>query len=104
MLGAIVAFIIDKRLILRPRSSPASARAAVVRRPDPRARRSSWNANGQVALGYLFVAAVCAVFALGRPAPREPDPEEVELDREHGRADPVTDRSDDEQRTSALSG
>lgn len=66
--------------------------------------RIEWNANGQVALGYLFVAVICVVFALGRPTPRDPGPEEVEPDVEPGRTGPVTDRSAEEQRTSALSG
>ena len=43
-----------------------------------------WNANGQVALGYLFVAVVCGLFALTRVPPREPDADEIELDRLHG--------------------
>ena len=33
--------------------------AARLRRADPRARRSAWNANGPVALGYLCIAVVC---------------------------------------------
>ena len=52
--------------------------------------RIEWNANGPVALGYLFVAAICAVFALGRPAPRVPEPEEAELDRRHEPSTPDT--------------
>ena len=34
------------------------------------------NADGQVTLGYLFLTAVCVLFALSRPAPREPEPGE----------------------------
>jgi AGZA family xanthine/uracil permease-like MFS transporter len=33
-----------------------------------------------VALGYLFVAAVCVAFALSKPAPRQPDPDEAALE------------------------
>jgi AGZA family xanthine/uracil permease-like MFS transporter len=50
------------------------------------AEKVGWNANGPVALGYLFVALVCGAFALSRPAPRVPDAEELALDAEHGGA------------------
>ena len=85
MLGAIVAFIIDKRF-LHAAIFAGVGRGALLRRPDPRARRSQWNANGQVALGYLFLAVVCVLFALTKPAPRVPDEDELALEREHGGA------------------
>jgi len=37
------------------------------------------NANGQVTLGYLFLATVCVLFALTKPAPRAPDEDELKL-------------------------
>ncbi|MFG1837103.1 regulator [Micromonospora sp. NPDC049175] len=102
VLGAVVVFIIDKRFV---RAAIFAGTGAVLSFIGLiHGERIEWNANGQVALGYLFVAAICAVFALGRPTPREPDPEEAALDREHGPADVGTDRTDGERRTSALSG
>ncbi len=41
------------------------------------------------ALGYLFVAVICAIFALGKYPPRVPEPEEAELDRLHGGDSPA---------------
>ena len=32
-----------------------------------------WNADGQVALGYLFLTVVLVLFALTKPAPRVPE-------------------------------
>jgi AGZA family xanthine/uracil permease-like MFS transporter len=37
-----------------------------------------------VSLGCLFLAVVCAAWALTRPAPRVPDAEEIALERAHG--------------------
>jgi len=48
------------------------------------APKIDWNASGSVSLGYLFAAVLCAAFALTRPTPREPDAEELELERLHG--------------------
>jgi AGZA family xanthine/uracil permease-like MFS transporter len=41
-----------------------------------------FNADGQVALGYLFLTVVCVLFALTRPEPRVPDEAELALLRE----------------------
>lgn len=87
LLGAIVAFIIDKRFVMAAIfAAVASALSFVglIHAPEV-----GWNANGPVALGYLFLAAVCGLFALTRPAPREPDADELALDAEHGGAAPA---------------
>ncbi|MGW2627501.1 regulator [Micromonospora taraxaci] len=74
VLGAVVVFIIDKRFVRAAIFAGSGALLSFVGLIH--GERIEWNANGQVALGYLFVAAICGVFALGRPAPREPDPDE----------------------------
>ncbi|MET8265685.1 regulator [Micromonospora arida] len=102
VLGAVVVFIIDKRFVRAAIFAGSGALLSFIGLIH--GERIEWNANGQVALGYLFVAVICVVFALGRPTPRDPGPEEVEPDVEPGRVGPVTDRSEEEQRTSALSG
>jgi AGZA family xanthine/uracil permease-like MFS transporter len=84
MLGAVVAFIIDKRFARAGIFALVAAALAFVGLIH--GEKVGWNANGQVALGYLFVAAVCGAFALTRPAPRVPDADELELDRLHGEA------------------
>jgi adenine/guanine/hypoxanthine permease len=84
VLGAIVAFIIDKRFI--PAAIFAVGGAVLSFVGLIHAEKVEWNANGPVALGYLFVALVCGVFALSRPAPRVPDADELALEAEHGGA------------------
>ncbi|MFG3555821.1 regulator [Micromonospora sp. NPDC047557] len=105
VLGAVVVFIIDKRFV---RAAIFAGTGAVLSFIGLiHGERIEWNANGQVALGYLFVAAICVIVALGRPTPRDPDPEEAELDRPPNptaSTSPATDRAEDEQKTSALSG
>ena len=74
VLGAIVAFIIDKRFW---HAAIFSATGAVLTFVGLiHAERVQWNADGQVSLGYLFLTVVCVLFALRRPAPREPEPGE----------------------------
>jgi hypothetical protein len=80
--GAIVAFIIDKRFVSAAVFSGAGAVLSFVGLIH--GEKVQWNANGSVALGYLFVAAVCGAFALTKPAPRVPDEEELVLDHLHG--------------------
>jgi AGZA family xanthine/uracil permease-like MFS transporter len=84
MLGAIVAFIIDKRFGRAAIFALVAAALAFVGLIH--GEKVGWNANGQVSLGYLFVAVVCGAFALTRPAARVPDADELELDRLHGDA------------------
>jgi AGZA family xanthine/uracil permease-like MFS transporter len=82
VLGAIVAFIIDKRFWNAAVFSGAGAVLTFVGLIH--AEKVQWNADGPVALGYLFLALVCVAFALTKPAPRVPDAEELALERLHG--------------------
>ncbi len=84
VLGAIVAFIIDKRF--RQAAIFAGAGAVLSFIGLIHGAKVEWNANWQVALGYLFVAVVCAAFALGKMPPRVPEPDELDLDREPAEA------------------
>ncbi|RZU53590.1 AGZA family xanthine/uracil permease-like MFS transporter [Krasilnikovia cinnamomea] len=81
VLGAIVAFIIDKRFWQAAIFSGAGAVLTFVGLIH--AEKVQWNADGPVTLGYLFLAVVCVLFALGKPAPRQPDAEELALERLH---------------------
>ncbi|WP_254550124.1 regulator [Catellatospora tritici] len=85
VLGAIVVFIIDKRFLKA--GIFAAVGAALTFVGLIHGEKVEWNANGPVALGYLFVALVCVIFHFGGHAPREPEPEELALDRLHGGAD-----------------
>jgi AGZA family xanthine/uracil permease-like MFS transporter len=82
VLGAVVAFIIDKRFLRAAIFALAGSVLSFIGLIH--GEKVEWNANGQVALGYLFVAVVCGLFALTRVPPREPEPDEIELDRLHG--------------------
>ncbi|WP_422769626.1 regulator [Plantactinospora sp. WMMC1484] len=82
VLGAVVVFIIDKRFLRAAIFAGVGALLSFIGLIH--GERIEWNANGQVALGYLFVAVVCGLFALARIPPRVPDAEELELDRQHG--------------------
>ncbi|MEW2565079.1 regulator [Streptomyces griseorubiginosus] len=82
ILGALVAFVIDKRFV--PAAAVALAGAALSFIGLIHAPKIDWNASGGVSLGYLFAAVLCGAFALTRPTPREPDAEELELERLHG--------------------
>jgi AGZA family xanthine/uracil permease-like MFS transporter len=82
VLGSVVAFIIDKRFVSAAIfSAVGSVLSFVGLIHGPKVE---WDANGQVALGYLILAAVCVAFALTKPAPRVPDADEIELERVHG--------------------
>jgi AGZA family xanthine/uracil permease-like MFS transporter len=85
--GSIVAFIIDKRFIHAGIFALAGALLSFVGLIH--AEKIGWNASGPVALGYLFIAVICGVFALTRPTPRPKDPDEIELDRLHGEEAPA---------------
>ncbi len=84
LLGAIVAFIIDRRLWSAAAFALAASALSFVGLIH--APKVGWDANGQAALGYLFAALVCAAFALTRPPRRVPDADELELENEHGTA------------------
>jgi AGZA family xanthine/uracil permease-like MFS transporter len=88
ILGAIVAFIIDKRFVNAAIFAVAGSVLSFVGLIH--GEKVGWNANGQVALGYLFVAVVCGAFAVTRPAPRVPDADERELARLHDGATMVS--------------
>jgi len=75
VLGAIVAFIIDKRFWQAAIFSGAGAVLTFVGLIH--APKVELNANFQVTLGYLFLATVCVLFALTRPVPRAPDEDEL---------------------------
>jgi AGZA family xanthine/uracil permease-like MFS transporter len=74
VLGAIVAFIVDKRFWHAAVSAFAGAVLTFVGLIH--AEKVQWNADGPVTLGYLFLTVVCVLFALGRPEPRVPEPGE----------------------------
>ena len=74
VLGAIVAFIIDKRFWYAAIFAGAGSVLSFIGLIH--GAKVAWNADGPVALGYLFLALVCVLFALGRPTPREPEPGE----------------------------
>jgi AGZA family xanthine/uracil permease-like MFS transporter len=82
VLGAIVAFIIDKRFWNAAIFAGAGAVLTFVGLIH--AEKVQWNADGQVTLGYLFLTVVCVLFALTKPAPRVPDADELALERLHG--------------------
>jgi adenine/guanine/hypoxanthine permease len=82
VLGAIVAFVIDKRFWHAAASAASGAVLSFIGLIH--GEKIEWNANWQVALGYLFVAVICGAFALAKVPPRVPDPDEIELDRLHG--------------------
>jgi AGZA family xanthine/uracil permease-like MFS transporter len=71
VLGAIVAFIIDKRFVQAAIFAGAGAVLSFIGLIH--GEKVEWNANGPVALAYVFVAVICGFFALGRYPVREPD-------------------------------
>ncbi len=81
-LGAIVAFIIDKKLIHAAAFAGVAAVLSFVGLIH--APKVGWNADGPVALGYLGMAVVLLLFALTKPTPRVPDADELALEAEHG--------------------
>jgi AGZA family xanthine/uracil permease-like MFS transporter len=88
VLGAIVAFIIDKRFVRAAVFALAGSALSFVGLIH--GEKVEWNAGGPVSLGYLFLAVVCGAFALTRPAPREPDADELALAAAEGGATTVT--------------
>jgi AGZA family xanthine/uracil permease-like MFS transporter len=92
LLGAVVAFIIDKRFV------SAAAFAAVASALSfiglIHAPKIGWNADGPVALGYLLMAAVLLLFAWERPGRLRATPAApaaaVELDDVPAAAEPAS--------------
>jgi AGZA family xanthine/uracil permease-like MFS transporter len=78
LLGAFVAFIIDKRFVAAAVTALAGAALSFIGLIH--APKVGWDASPKVALGYLLAAAVCGAFALTRPSPRVPDEDEAALD------------------------
>jgi len=75
VLGAVTAFIIDRRFLWA--AGYAVAGALLTFFGLIHGEEVGWNANGQVTLGYLFFAVVCLLFALRRVSPIE-RPDELE--------------------------
>ena len=69
VLGAIVTFIIDRRFLSASVFALVGAALSFVGLIH--AEKIQWEANGQVALGYLLVGLVCLAFAATHPAPRD---------------------------------
>lgn len=82
VLGALVAFVIDKRFVpaaVVALFGSALSFVGLIHGPEV-----GWDENGGVSLGYLFAAVLCGALALTRPPARVPDADERELDRLHG--------------------
>ncbi|MFC0528057.1 regulator [Phytohabitans kaempferiae] len=75
VLGAMVAFIIDKRFWHAAAFATSGAVLSFIGLIH--GEKVEWAANGQVALGYAFVTVVCVAFALAKVPPREPEPDEA---------------------------
>ena len=75
VLGAIVAFIIDRRLVAAAVFCFAGAVLSFVGLIH--APEVGWNANGEVALGYVFFGIICLVFSLTKPEPIYHEDEET---------------------------
>lgn len=92
MLGAIVAFIIDKKFV--PAAIYCLIGAALGFIGLIHAEQVGWNVGGQIALGYLFAGIVLLLFALttrGKPA-ADATPTDDATPADHAPADarPVT--------------
>jgi len=83
VLGAIVTFIIDRRFLSASIFALVGAVLSFVGLIH--AEKVQWVANGQVALGYLFVGLVCLAFAATHPAPRDAE----EIPRATGQSHPA---------------
>jgi AGZA family xanthine/uracil permease-like MFS transporter len=75
VLGAIVAFIIDRRF--RQAAAFCGFGAALSWIGLIHAEEVQWGSNGQVTLGYLFAAVVCAGFTLLKLPPRDATEDET---------------------------
>jgi adenine/guanine/hypoxanthine permease len=72
VLGAIVAFIIDKRFLHAAAFAAAGAVLSFIGLIH--GEKVEWMADWRVALGYLFIAVICAAFSLTGRVPRPPAP------------------------------
>ena len=85
VLGAIVAFIIDRRFHQAAAFAAFGALLSFIGLIH--GEKVQWDANGQVALGYLFVAVICLGFTRLGLTPRDPD-EDI-LPEEGGAPEPA---------------
>ncbi|SOD71915.1 AGZA family xanthine/uracil permease-like MFS transporter [Jatrophihabitans sp. GAS493] len=82
VLGAIVAFIIDRNFIAATIYCLVAAGLSCVGIIN--AETVKWNASPGVTLGYIFAAVVCIAFALTKPTRREKEADELLMDAEEG--------------------
>jgi adenine/guanine/hypoxanthine permease len=88
ILGAIVTFIIDRRFISAAIFAFVGSALSFIGLIH--AEKVQWNANGEVALGYLFMGVICLAFATTRPAPRIDEEDGPVFVREEAAAEPVS--------------
>jgi len=81
VLGAVVAFLIDRRFVHAAITCAVGAVLAWIGLIH--AAEVAWAANPQVTLGYLFAAVTCLAFALLRLPPRDTSADEI-YDPENG--------------------
>ena len=74
ILGAIVAFLIDRQFVKAAIYCAAGAALSFVGLIH--GAKVGWDIDGEVALGYLLAAVVCILFALRPMPPREPEADE----------------------------
>jgi len=86
VLGAIVAFIVDRNFVMSGIYLVAAAVLSFVGIIN--AETVKLNASPGVTLAYLICAAICFAFALTRPTRRPKDADEIALDEEEGLAAP----------------
>jgi len=84
VLGAIVAFLIDRRFLQAGAFALFGSALSFIGLIH--GEKVEWNANGQVALGYLFTALLCFGFMALKLPPR--DPSEDILPEEGGAPEP----------------
>jgi AGZA family xanthine/uracil permease-like MFS transporter len=87
VLGAVVAFIIDRNFVWAGGYLLAAAGLSFVGIIS--AEKVEINANGGATLGYLFAAAVCFAFMALKLPLREKEADEIALDAEEGMAPPT---------------
>jgi AGZA family xanthine/uracil permease-like MFS transporter len=81
ILGAITSFLIDKRFYWAAGFALVGSALSFIGLIH--AEKVKWDANGQVALGYLLVAVVCVLFAQRGATPLDHTEELEALDREY---------------------
>ena len=90
VLGAVVAFIIDRRLVAAAIfcfTGAVLSFVGLIHAPEV-----GWNANGEVALGYVFFGIVCLAFSLTKPEPiYHPDEETAGAQEESQASGPEED-------------